>query len=56
LKGVKDPKTSDFEETLMDYITAVGLDARELKLYDFSTSKAVLVTSIPGTCILLFSI
>ena len=54
-------KTSEFENTLVDYLNALGIvdfklniecilgvDSSEVKMYDFSSAKGILVTSVPG--------
>ena len=43
--------TCDFEETLVDYFTRLGLAKKtieELRKYDYSSAKVMLISSVPG--------
>ena len=47
--GIK--STCDFEETLVDYFTRLGLAKKtieELRKYDYSSAKVMLISSVPG--------
>jgi tyrosyl-DNA phosphodiesterase-1 len=48
----EEKKTScDFEDTLVDYVTRLGLSqfTSQLRKYDYSSAKVVLITAVPGT-------
>jgi Tyrosyl-DNA phosphodiesterase len=45
------PSAQDFERTLVDYVRALGMSAElvaRIKQHDFSTVRAILVSSVPG--------
>ena len=46
----KSNQTCDFEETILDYIRRLGLPliSEKLKLFDYSSAKVFLITSVPG--------
>jgi hypothetical protein len=38
----------DFQETLSDYVSRLGLDSEFIGDYDYSSVNVLLVTSVPG--------
>eukprot|EP01117_Protostelium_nocturnum_P018820 TRINITY_DN7956_c0_g1_i1.p1 TRINITY_DN7956_c0_g1~~TRINITY_DN7956_c0_g1_i1.p1 ORF type:complete len:261 (-),score=86.21 TRINITY_DN7956_c0_g1_i1:1594-2376(-) len=48
LKEKDSPASSEFEITLRDYVKRIKVDDTPLASFDFSKTKAILITSIPG--------
>ncbi|PRP75821.1 hypothetical protein PROFUN_08815 [Planoprotostelium fungivorum] len=42
------PPTSAFEETITDYVRRIKADPKPFSSFDFSSSKVILITSVPG--------
>jgi hypothetical protein len=59
LKTEAKSPSNQFEETLVDYVEHLGVDAtvsRAIKKYDFGRAQVKLVTSVPGLFVVVIKL